>query len=179
MAATLSFVLTLPTFSIAKSVSTDGKRPAVERLDQTQRERKCRGVKILIVDDSKLQRRALQMILEKAGYDSLQAADGKEGLKMARENLPDLILLDMMLPGLDGCAVLDQLKNHPDTSRIPVIVLTGLSQKNEEKLLTAGAIAYFQKPELGLDKGCPDLLELLRQTLPQSRGTIRSQGASA
>ncbi|HEX8814139.1 MAG TPA: response regulator [Terriglobales bacterium] len=135
-------------------------------------------MKILIVDDSKLQRRMLQMILEKAGYDSLQAADGKEGLRMAREGMPDLILLDMMLPGLDGRAVLNELKSNPATSPIPVIVLTGLSQKNEEKLLAAGAAAYFQKPELGLDKGAPELLDLLRQTLP-GRRAIRSQGKSA
>jgi two-component system, cell cycle response regulator DivK len=145
---------------------------------RTRMERKCRGVKILIVDDSKLQRRMLQMILEKAGYDFLQAGDGKEGLKMAREGMPDLILLDMMLPGLDGRAVLDELKRNPATSPIPVIVLTGLSQKNEEKLLMAGAAAYFQKPELGLDKGAHDLLNLLKQTLPQRRA-IRSRGSSA
>jgi two-component system, cell cycle response regulator DivK len=136
---------------------------------QTRFERKCRGMKILIVDDSKFQRRALQNILEKAGYDSLQAQDGKEAVTLAREGLPDLILLDMMLPGLDGRAVLAALKNNPATSHIPVIILTGLSQKNEEKLRTAGAAAYLQKPELGLDKGAPDLLELVRQTLPERR----------
>jgi CheY-like chemotaxis protein len=135
-------------------------------------------MKILIVDDSKLQRRALQNILHKAGYDSLLAADGREGLTLAREGMPDLILLDMMLPGLDGRAVLAALKSSPATSDIPVIVLTGLSQKNEEKLLVAGAAAYVQKPELGLDNGAPALLDLIKQTLPERR-SLRSQGTSA
>jgi CheY-like chemotaxis protein len=135
-------------------------------------------MKILIVDDSKFQRRALQNILEKAGYDSLQAQDGKEALTLAREGLPDLILLDMMLPGLDGRAVLAALKNNPATSHIPVIILTGLSQKNEEKLRTAGAAAYLQKPELGLEQGASGLLQLVKQTLP-GHALTRSQGTSA
>ncbi len=65
---------------------------------------------------------------------------------------PDIILLDMLLPKISGPAVLKSLKNDPTTTHIPVIVLTSLSQKNEEKLLQEGAAAYFEKSTLELDK---------------------------
>lgn len=120
-------------------------------------------MKILLVDDSKLQRVTIQRILAKAGFEVTTAVDGEEGLRMTRQGQPHLVLLDMILPKLDGTMVLDQLKRDPATMHIPVIVLTGLSQRNEEKLKGAGAAGFYQKSELGVEKGADDLVALIRQ----------------
>jgi len=120
-------------------------------------------MKILLVDDSKMQRIVVQRILAKAGHEVILAADGVEGLQTARQGLPDLILLDMMLPRLDGVGVLDALKKDSSMAHIPVIVMTGLSQRNEEKLKSAGAASFYQKSELGVDKGADALLQLVGQ----------------
>jgi CheY-like chemotaxis protein len=100
---------------------------------------------ILVVDDSKLFRVEKEHTLRKAGYLVVTAVDGLEALAVARESLPDLILLDMMLPKLDGTSVLQALKADPVTAKIPVVVLTGLSQKNEGKLIQNGATAFLEK----------------------------------
>jgi len=118
-------------------------------------------MKILLVDDSKLQRVVVQRILVKAGYEVILAADGEEGLQSARQNSPDLILLDMMLPRLDGVGVLEALKKDPKMAHIPVIVMTGLSQRNEEKLKSVGAASFYQKSELGVERGADTLLQLV------------------
>lgn len=122
-------------------------------------------MKILLVDDSKLQRLAIQRILAKAGHEVSLASDGEEGLQQARQALPNLVLLDMILPRMDGPAVLEALKKDPATAHIPVIVLTGLSQKNEEKLKSAGAAAFYQKSELGVEKGTEALLAIIQRVL--------------
>jgi CheY-like chemotaxis protein len=108
--------------------------------------------KVLLVDDSKFLRLTNQRILTRAGFEVFAAADGEEGLQVANEKLPDIILLDMMLPKISGPEVLKRLKANPATMDIPVIVLTSLSQKNEEKLISEGAAAYFEKSLLGLDQ---------------------------
>ena len=97
--------------------------------------------KVLLVDDSKFLRMANERALSKAGYDVSTAADGEEALRVANDKLPDVILLDMMLPKLSGPEVLRALKENPATVDIPVIVLSSLSQRNEEKLLKEGAVA--------------------------------------
>lgn len=108
--------------------------------------------KVLLVEDSKFLRMATEHSLSKAGYLVSTAADGEEALQMANDKLPDLILLDMMLPKISGPDVLRALKENPATMHIPVIVLSSLSQKNEEKLLSEGAAAYFEKSSLALDQ---------------------------
>jgi DNA-binding response OmpR family regulator len=108
--------------------------------------------KVLLVEDSKFLRIANEKALSKAGFEVSTAADGEEALKVANEKLPDIILLDMMLPKISGTEVLKALKGNPATTNIPVIVLTSLSQVNEEKLLEAGAAAYLEKSSLDLDK---------------------------
>ena len=92
-------------------------------------------------------RLALERTLVKAGHKVLSAEDGQRAIKVAQERSPDLILLDMMLPKLSGPEVLAALKQDPVTSRIPVIVLTSLSQKNEEKLRQAGAAGFLVKSD--------------------------------
>ena len=102
-------------------------------------------MKILLIEDSKFQRVANERALIKAGYGVINAVDGEEGLRIARKNIPDLILLDMMLPNMSGTDVLSALKQDPSTRDIPVFVLSSLSQKNEARLLRAGAAGYFEK----------------------------------
>jgi CheY-like chemotaxis protein len=102
-------------------------------------------MKILLIEDSRFQRMANGRVLTKAGYDVVYAADGEEGLGAARENIPDLILLDMMLPKISGLDVLRALKGDALLKRIPVIVLSGLGQGNEAKLLKEGASAFLVK----------------------------------
>jgi CheY-like chemotaxis protein len=113
--------------------------------------------KVLRVEDCRFLRMATEHSSSKAGYLVSTAADGEEALQVAKEKLPDIILLDMMLPKISGPNVLKALKENPATMHIPVIVLTSLSQKNEEKLIREGAAAYFEKSALALDQNS-DLL---------------------
>lgn len=121
--------------------------------------------KVLLVDDSRFLRIANERALGKAGYVVSTAADGEEALRVANDKLPDIILLDMMLPKISGPEVLKALKGNPATRDIPVIVLTSLSQKNEEKLLHEGAAAYFEKSSLNLDHGSDRLTTAIETVL--------------
>ena len=120
---------------------------------------------ILLVEDSKFLRRATELALTKAGYTVYSAADGEEGLRVAQEKLPDLIVLDMMLPKLSGPELLEALKKDNKTQPIPVVVLTSLAQKNEEKLKQSGAAAYFEKATLGVESGSPALVRAIEDVL--------------
>ena len=121
--------------------------------------------KVLLVEDSKFLRRANECALCKAGFEVSTAADGEEALRVANDQLPDIILLDMMLPKISGPDVLKALKANPATMDIPVIVLTSLSQMNEEKLLHEGAAAYFEKSALELDKNSDRLVATVETVL--------------
>ena len=120
-------------------------------------------MKILLVEDSKFLRMATGRTLARAGYEMTFAADGDEALLMAGEKLPDLILLDMMLPKMSGLEVLKALKKDPATAAIPVIVLTGLSEINAERLRRDGAFGFLAKADLELDQGAEPLLAVLTQ----------------
>jgi two-component system phosphate regulon response regulator PhoB len=124
-------------------------------------------VKILLVEDSKFLRLATGRALAHAGYEMTFAGDGDEALLMAGENLPDLILLDMMLPKMSGPDVLKALKKEPVTAAIPVVVLTGLSQANSDRLLSDGAAAFLTKADLALDQGAEPLLVALRKIVKE------------
>jgi CheY-like chemotaxis protein len=128
--------------------------------------------KILLVEDSKFLRLATERALARAGYDMSSAADGEEALRLAREKMPDLILLDMLLPKMSGPDVLKALKTDPETKSIPVVVMSGLSQKNAARLQQDGAIGFLEKSSLELDKGSQKLLDALHeilQNLPRGR----------
>jgi CheY-like chemotaxis protein len=122
-------------------------------------------IKILLVEDSKFLRLATERALTRAGYEVSIAVDGSEALLVAREKLPNLILLDMLLPKMSGPDVLKALKNDPVTQAIPVVVMTGLSQKNAARLGEDGASAFLEKGDLGLDKGSEKLLIALQDIL--------------
>ena len=125
--------------------------------------------KVLLVDDSKFLRLANERALQRAGYEVSTATDGEEALKVANDRLPDVILLDIMLPRLSGTEVLRALKANPATAAIPVIVLTSLSQRNAERLLEEGAAAYFEKASLELNKSPERLAAAVAAVLARSR----------
>src|SRR5947209_18274724 len=102
---------------------------------------------VLLVEDSKILQLASQRTLTKAGYRVLTAEDGERAVAMAQAEMPDVILLDMMLPKLSGPEVLNCLKQDPATAHIPVVVLTGLSKKNEDKLRKVGSAAFIEKSQ--------------------------------
>lgn len=122
-------------------------------------------MKILVIDDSHFQRMASQRALARAGYDTMGAANGQLGLQMAREQTPDVILLDMLLPAISGPDVLRALKQDPMTTNIPVIVLSGLSAKNEEKLLDEGAVAFIEKCDNLLADDAAALVYVVERTM--------------
>ena len=102
---------------------------------------------ILIVEDDPQTVKLIKFVLEKEDYSTISAKDGEEGLQMAREKKPDLIVLDMMLPGMDGYRVCEILKANPVTKEIPVIVLTALDTGVDfEKALEKKADWYITKP---------------------------------
>ena len=103
---------------------------------------------ILVVDDNVNLQIAFKKVLTSSGYQVELASDGEEGLRLAREKRPDVIVLDMMLPKLSGLDVLRALKQDNATERIPVIALSGLPISNEARLRKDGAIKYLQKSSL-------------------------------
>jgi CheY-like chemotaxis protein len=126
-------------------------------------------MKILLIEDSKFQRMATERALVNAGYVVIQAGDGDEGLRMARENIPGLILLDMMLPKLSGLDVLRALKSEALLKAIPVIVQSGLGQANEAKLRKEGAAAFLVKSEKSLENNSAVLIQAVRDVLAGTR----------
>jgi len=126
-------------------------------------------MKILLIEDSKFQRTANGRALIRAGYDVVYAVDGEEGLGAARENLPDLILLDIMLPKVSGLDVLRALKADALVKHIPVVVLSGLGQSNEAKLLKEGAAAFFMKSKESFENNSLALIQALQSLLTVSK----------
>jgi two-component system OmpR family response regulator len=105
-------------------------------------------VKVLIVDDEEDIRRVARLSLTRlGGMEVLEAANGREALEQARSGAPDAILLDVMMPGMDGPAVLQALHADPLTARIPVVFLTAKAMTSEvERLQGLGALAVLTKP---------------------------------
>ena len=104
--------------------------------------------KILIVEDDKFLRELIAQKLQKENYEIVEAMDGEEGLKKIKEEKPDLILLDLILPEIDGFAVLRQIKEDPILAQIPVIILSNLGQETDIKRgLSLGAKDYLVKTE--------------------------------
>ena len=123
---------------------------------------------ILVIEDSRFLRIAIERCLLKAEHRVIAVGDGQEGLRQAQDLHPDVIVLDMMLPTMDGTSVLSQLKQNVITKSIPVIILSGLSQKNEKKLKMSGAAAYFEKNNLKLEEDGNALVQAIEQlTLSQ------------
>lgn len=103
--------------------------------------------KVLIIEDNEQNLYLLKFILERNGYDVYAAMDGKQGIIEAEKILPDLILLDIQLPGMDGYAVAIKLREHPAFFSTPVIAVTSYAMPGDrEKALEAGCNGYIEKP---------------------------------
>jgi two-component system cell cycle response regulator DivK len=103
--------------------------------------------KILLVEDNEMNRDMLSRRLQRKGHEVLMAADGMQGILMAESHAPDLILLDMSLPVIDGWEAARRLKASPATSQVPVIALTAHAMSGDrEKALAAGCDDYDTKP---------------------------------
>jgi len=102
---------------------------------------------ILVVEDNPANMKLAVFLLQNAGYTVISAVDAEAGLALAREQRPDLILMDIQLPGMDGLAAIELLKRGEETRSIPVIALTALAMKgDEERIRDAGCDAYIAKP---------------------------------
>ncbi len=102
---------------------------------------------ILVIEDDPKSARLVELILNREGYQTTIAPNGPQGLKMAQTTPPDLILLDLMLPGLDGFEVLRQLRAEPRTADVPVIVVSAKAQlTDKETAARIGANGYVTKP---------------------------------
>jgi len=118
--------------------------------------------KILIVEDDKFLRELVVTSLTKKNYIVLEALDGEEGIKKTKEEKPDLVLLDLVLPGMDGFEVLTQIKSDPAVSSIPVIIFSNLGQKEDvEKGLALGASGYLVKAHFVLSEVVAKIKQLL------------------
>jgi len=103
--------------------------------------------RILVVEDNAVNMRLTVTLLQREGHEVLEAADAEEGTRLARERLPELILMDVQLPGMDGLAASRLLKADPLTRGIKIVALTALAMKGDrERVAAAGCDGYISKP---------------------------------
>ena len=120
--------------------------------------------KILFIEDESALQRALTQVLTEEGYQMLSALDGEIGLSLARKEMPDLILLDIILPRKNGLEVLEELKRDPVTRNIKVVILSNLEGSEDiEHALNAGATTYLVKTNYQLD----EVVEKVKQILSE------------
>jgi DNA-binding response OmpR family regulator len=119
--------------------------------------------KILIIEDDKFLRDLLSKKLQDEKFEIVTAIDGEEGIKKTDEEKPDMVLLDLILPSINGFEVLKKVKENPKTSAIPVIILSNLGQREDvERALSGGAKDYLIKANFTLD----EILEKIKKYLP-------------
>jgi two-component system cell cycle response regulator DivK len=103
--------------------------------------------KILVIEDNEQNLYLIRYILEDCGYEVFAAVDGKEGIALAASLLPDLILLDIQLPGMDGYAVARNLRENPYLADTPIVAVTSYAMPGDrEKAMEAGCSGYIEKP---------------------------------
>jgi len=118
--------------------------------------------KILLIEDDKFLRELIIQKLGKEGYDVIEAPEGETGLLKIKEDKPDLVLLDLILPGIDGFEVLSRMKKDTDTKSVPVIILSNLGQKDDvKKGMDLGADDYLVKAHFTPG----EIVEKIRATL--------------
>ena len=102
---------------------------------------------ILVIEDNERNRYLVTFILEKHGYQVVQAKDGREGVELAKQTKPTLILLDIQLPGMDGYAVAQELRSNPVFDEVPIVAVTSYAMSGDrERILAAGCNGYIEKP---------------------------------
>ncbi len=105
------------------------------------------GELILIVEDQPLNRKLLRDILQAKGYRTLEVETGEEGVRLAKEKHPQLILMDIQLPGISGMEALKRLRQEPATRTIPIVAVTASAmEQNKKEILAAGFDGYQSKP---------------------------------
>jgi twitching motility two-component system response regulator PilH len=111
------------------------------------RNRPTTGTTILIVDDSRIVQHSLRVMLHQAGYQTLEARDAETGIQLARAHRPDLIFMDVVMPGLNGFQATRKLRQDPDTRDIPIIIISGNEQATEKFwVIRIGANDFMTKP---------------------------------
>lgn len=121
--------------------------------------------KILFIEDETALQKTFDSFLTKQGFEMLSALDGEIGLRLAKTKKPDLILLDLILPKIDGFELLKKIKADPDIKDIPIIVLTNLESLSDiNRALEAGATTYLVKSDFNLD----EILEKIKQSLAKA-----------
>ena len=140
----------------------DGCRGSGAEPPMTELAGKCR---ILIADDRASSRELLRLVLVRAGYDVIEAEDGVDALERARAGHPDLILLDLQMPRLDGYGALAELRREERFRTLPIVALTASAMRGDrEKILAAGFTDYLSKPA-----GPEQLRETVARLLGQAR----------
>jgi DNA-binding response OmpR family regulator len=104
------------------------------------------GADILIVEDHPTMREAMRMVLEHEGYRIREAGDGATALQQIKDDPPDLVFLDLNIPGTSGPDVLRSIKGDPETAGVRVIIVTATGEEGREQVLDLGADEYFTKP---------------------------------
>lgn len=118
---------------------------------------------ILIIEDDKFLRVLIAKKLIQEGFEVSEAMDGEEGIKKFKEEKPDLVLLDLILPGIDGFEILARMKEDPELAKIPVVILSNLGQEKEtEKGIRMGAVDYLVKAHFTLSEIIKKIKEILK-----------------
>ena len=127
--------------------------------------------KIVVADDDRMFRKAAETTLRRQGYAVTTASDGEEALQLIRSERPDMIVLDLIMPKIQGFDVLQVLKQDSVTAAIPVIVLSSLSQEQDkQEALDLGAVAYFNKTTFSLS----ELVKQVETTLTKGQESCQS-----
>jgi len=127
--------------------------------------------RIVVADDDRMFRKVAETTLRRQGYAVATASDGEEALQLIRSELPDIIVLDLIMPKLQGFDVLQALKQDTHTSIIPVIVLSSLTQEQDkQEALDLGAIAYFNKTTFSIS----ELVKQVEITLTKGQESCES-----
>ena len=136
------------------------------------------GTRVLVIDDEAPIRLLCRVNLEAEGMEVLEAANGAKGLELARDEQPDVILLDVMMPGLDGWRVAEELLDHGRTNRIPIIFLTARAEfRDRARGLDIGGIDYVTKPFNPLELA-PLVRDLLTRIDRGERDELRGEKLS-
>lgn len=117
---------------------------------------------VLVVDDEEMTRKLLRLMLERDGFVIVEAEDGLEALEIIKHEMPDIIIMDVMMPNMDGFSACQALRSKPETAEIPIILLSARAQAEAIRAgLSAGANRYMTKP---ISK--PELVQTIRDLLP-------------